>query len=145
MRNLKFNKRTPHFLSPAFAGQFNNFFNDDVFRTEYASSRPLVNISETEEGFGIELAAPGLSKEDFNIDLDKNLLTISVEREVENKEEGDNYTKREFNFTSFKRSFTLPETVDTDAIKGAYENGVLTLTLPKKAEVQKQKRAIEIA
>lgn len=145
MRNLKWVKRNEPFLPSVLADQFNTFFNDDVFRNEYTRSRPLVNISENETGFGIELAAPGLSKEDFNIDLDKDLLTISVEREVENKEEGDNYTKREFNFTSFKRSFTLPETVDTDAIKGAYENGILTLTLPKKAEVQKQKRAIEIA
>lgn len=145
MRNLKWVKRNEPFLPAALAGQFSNFFNDDAFSNEYSSSRPLVNISETEEGFGIELAAPGLTKEDFKIDLDNDLLTISAEHKEENTEEGDKYTKREFNFTSFKRSFTLPDSVDTEAIKGAYENGILTLTLPKKAEVQKLKRAIEIA
>lgn len=145
MRNLKWVKRNEPFLPSVLADQFNTFFNDDVFRNEYSSSRPLVNISENENGFGIELAAPGLSKEDFNIDLDNDLLTISAERKVENTEEGDKYTKREFNYTTFKRSFTLPESVDTEAISGTYENGILNITLPKKAEVQKLKRAIEIA
>lgn len=146
MRNLRWVKRNEPMLPSTFVDSFNSFFNDDIFRNdEVASSRPLVNISETETGFGIELAAPGLSKEDFKIDLDHNLLTISVDKKAENTEEKDNYTKREFNYFSFKRSFTLPETVDSEAIKGSYENGVLQVSLPKKAEVQKAKRAIEIA
>ncbi len=145
MRNLRWVKRNEPFLSTAIADQFNTFFNDDFFRNEPVSARPLVNIAETDTSFGIELAAPGLSKEDFHIDLDKNLLTISADKKVESTDEGSNYSKREFNYFSFKRSFTVPETVDVKAIKGSYENGVLHVTLPKKAEVQQAKRAIEIA
>lgn len=124
---------------------FNNFFNDDFFRQENVATRPLVNIAESEEAFNIELAAPGLSKEDFNIDLDNDILTISVEKQIENKEEGDKYTKREFSYSSFKRSFTVPETVDTEAIKGTYSNGVLNIALPKKEAEVPTKRAIEIS
>lgn len=145
MRNLNWVKRHEPFLSTAVADQFNTFFNDDFFRKEPVNARPLVNIHETETGFGIELAAPGLSKEDFHIDLDKNLLTISADKKAETTEGESTYTKREFNYFSFTRTFTVPETVDTEAIKGSYENGILTVSLPKKAEVQKAKRAIEIA
>lgn len=145
MRNLRWVKHNEPLLPSAIADQFHSFFNDDVFRKEFVSSRPLVNISESEEAFNIELAAPGLEKGDFNIDLDKEILTISVEKEVNNEETGDNYTKREFNYQAFKRSFTIPETVDVDAIRGTYTNGILSVTLPKTAEVKNQKRAIEIA
>lgn len=124
---------------------FNNFFNDDFFRHEVVNTRPLVNIAENDQAFNIELAAPGLSKEDFNIDLDNDILTISVEKQTENKEEGDKYTKREFSYSSFKRSFTVPETVDVEAIKGTYSNGVLTIALPKKEAEVPTKRAIEIS
>jgi HSP20 family protein len=109
---------------------------------------PAVNIKETDTSFGIELAAPGKKKEDFNIEIDHNVLTISSEEKAE-KEEKDTegkYTRKEFSYSSFRRAFTLPETVNTENINATYENGVLHIALPKREEaLPKPKRLIEIA
>ena len=106
---------------------------------------PAVNIKETDTSFGIELAAPGKTKEDFNIEIDHNVLTISSEEKSEKEEVQGKYTRREFNYSSFRRAFTLPETVNTDSINATYENGVLYVALPKKEEaLPKPKRLIEI-
>ena len=105
----------------------------------------MVNISEDADGFLIELAAPGLTKEDLKVDVDKNLLTIKAEKATEEtkNEDKDNknnskYTRREFNFTSFKRSFTLPESVAKDKVSASYENGILKVSVPKKDEAKPQ-------
>jgi len=106
---------------------------------------PAVNIKETDTNFGIELAAPGKAKEDFNIEIDHNVLTISSEEKSEKEETQGKYTRKEFNYSSFRRAFTLPETVNTDSINAIYENGVLHVSLPKKEEaLPKPKRLIEI-
>ncbi|MEO9513876.1 MAG: Hsp20/alpha crystallin family protein [Flavobacteriaceae bacterium] len=106
---------------------------------------PAVNIKDNTAGFELELAVPGLKKDDFKVEIDNDILTISSEITSENKETKDNYTRREFSFTSFKRAFTLPETVDGTKIDASYENGVLKLTLPKKDEaLPKPKRLISI-
>ncbi len=106
---------------------------------------PAVNIKETDTNFGIELAAPGKTKEDFNIEIDHNVLTISSEEKSEKEETQGKYTRKEFNYSSFRRAFTLPETVNTDSINAIYENGVLHVSLPKKEEaLPKPKRLIEI-
>jgi HSP20 family protein len=106
---------------------------------------PAVNIKETDTSFGIELAAPGKTKEDFNIEIDHNVLTISSESKSENEETQGKYTRKEFNYSSFRRAFTLPETVNTENINATYENGVLNVALPKKEEaLPKPKRLIEI-
>jgi HSP20 family protein len=106
---------------------------------------PAVNIKETETNFIVELAAPGKKKEDFNIELDDNMLTISSETTSEQEENEGKYTRKEFSYASFKRSFTLPEIVNEVEIKASYENGVLHVTLPKLAEaLPKPKRLIEI-
>ena len=113
----------------------------------YAPNIPAVNIKETDTAFGLELAAPGKTKEDFIIEIDHNVLTISSEtkNETEQTENNGRYTRREFSYTSFRRAFTLPETVNTDAINAVYENGVLLITLPKKEEaLPKPKRLIDI-
>lgn len=108
-------------------------------------SVPPVNIRETDTTYEVELSAPGKSKEDFNIDLDQNVLTISSEFKNENQTEDRKYTRREFSFSSFRRSFTLPETVNDDNITARYENGILMLTMPKKEEaLPKAKRSIQI-
>jgi HSP20 family protein len=107
---------------------------------------PPVNIRETEDAYSVELMAAGLKKEDFNIEVDKDLLTISAEIKSENttQEEGK-FTRREFSYSSFRRSFTLPETVKEDDINASYQDGVLKITLPKKEEaLPKPKRMIEI-
>jgi HSP20 family protein len=109
---------------------------------------PAVNIKETDTNFGIELAAPGKTKEDFNIEIDHNVLTISSEEKNEKEEKNTEgkYTRREFSYSSFRRAFTLPESVNADSINATYENGVLHVTLPKREEaLPKPKRLIEIA
>jgi HSP20 family protein len=109
---------------------------------------PAVNIKETENNYEVEMAAPGMKKEDFKIELDNNILTISSEKSEESHE-GDGkerYSRREFSYQAFQRSFTLPkEVVDEDKIEAHYKEGVLQLTIPKREKAkQKQPRKIEI-
>jgi HSP20 family protein len=103
---------------------------------------PSVNISETDKEFKIELAAPGLKKEDFKVAVDKGILTISSEKQTEKTEEKKNYWKKEFSYNQFSRSFQLPENTLADKIDAKYENGILNVILPKKevsvAEPQKE-------
>jgi HSP20 family protein len=107
---------------------------------------PPVNIKESEGAFSVALVAPGLSKEDFKIEVEKGLLTISSEAKAEEVKEDGRYTRREFVHTAFKRSFTLPDTVNEEGINASYDSGILTLLLPKKDEAQiKTKRMIEIS
>jgi HSP20 family protein len=125
---------------------------DEMFKDWMGGSQmmnkmvPPVNIRENENGFTVELMAAGLKKEDFNIEVDNDLLTISAEIKAEAKEEGGKFTKREFGLASFKRSFHLPETVNEESINAVYQDGILKLALPKKEEaLPKAKRLIEIA
>ena len=112
---------------------------------------PPVNISENKEGFEIEMAAPGYQKTDFAANVDGNTLTISVDKNTENQGNENEVTKeteqyiyrQEFSFNSFSRSFTLPEGVDTEKIQGSYENGILTISIPKLPE-EVTKKSIEI-
>jgi HSP20 family protein len=103
---------------------------------------PAVNIKETEDHFTVEVAAPGMKKEDFSIELDNNLLTISSEKTDEREQkDGERYTKREFSYQSFQRSFTLPQNmVMEEKIEAKYKDGVLHLTIPKKEEAKKKPR-----
>ena len=131
---------------------------DDMFRTDWlggttnvnsiGTSIPAVNIQETEDSFNVEVAAPGMSKEDFNIELDNDVLTISSEDRKE-KETTDNegrYTRKEFSYSTFKRAFSLPDSVDSSKISASYNNGVLEIALPKKEEAKVQaKRMIDIS
>jgi HSP20 family protein len=105
---------------------------------------PAVNIAEHEGGFRLEVAAPGLKKEDFKINLENNVLTISAQQEQKNEESTEKYTRKEFSFTSFRRAFTLPNTIDGEHINAAYTDGVLKVELPKKEEAKKTPRTIEI-
>ncbi|NJB37509.1 Hsp20/alpha crystallin family protein [Croceivirga sp. JEA036] len=125
----------------------NEFFTPDWFggMENFKNNVPAVNIKETEKEFELELSIPGFSKEDFNVEVDKDVLTISSEVKKADEQTEDNYTRREFSISSFKRAFTLPESVNSDAINAAYENGILKLTLPKKEEaLPKPKRLIQI-
>lgn len=99
---------------------------------------PLVNIKEDNDNFLVEMAAPGMEKNDFRVELDGNLLTITSEKQNENEvKEGERYSRREFSYQSFQRSFQLPkEVVDADKIEAKYENGVLRLVIPKKEEAK---------
>ncbi len=131
---------------------WDNFFSKDLM--DWGSSNfsttdttlPAVNVKESDDAFEIEVAAPGMSKEDFRVKLENNLLTISSEKKEEKKEEEKgHYTRREFSYQSFQRSFTIPESVvDGGKISAKYGDGILCITLPKKEEV-KPKPAREIS
>lgn len=111
----------------------------------YKQYSPAVNVKETDNGFELEMAIPGRKKDDFKIEIDKEVLTISSEINKEENETEGNYTRREFSFSSFKRVFSLPETIDADKINASYEDGILKFVLPKKEEaLPKPKRMIEI-
>ena len=107
---------------------------------------PSVNIRETNDNYEVEVAAPGMDKKDFKITLDGNLLTISSFKQQSSEETEDRYTRREFSYQSFQRSFQLPkDVVDQDKISARYENGLLNLSIPKKEEAKKAPKLIEIA
>ncbi|MCJ7466547.1 MAG: Hsp20/alpha crystallin family protein [Maribacter sp.] len=107
---------------------------------------PAVNIKENEKDFELELVVPGRKKKDFNIEVDKYVLTVSSEIKNEETKTEDNYTLREFACSNFKRAFTLPETVEVDKIKATYVDGLLKCSLPKKLEaLPKPKRMIELS
>lgn len=105
---------------------------------------PPVNIHEDEQSYTLSMAAPGYEKTDFNVEMNDNILTISAEKKAEQKEETSKTIRREFSYKSFKRSFTIDEKIDKDNIQAKYENGVLTLQLPKKMEVAKNNKVISI-
>lgn len=128
-----------------------NFFDDDFFDNKWLEKKlkhtlPAVNIKENKNEFNIEFAAPGFAKKDFNIDLDDNVLIISAEKEKEKNEENDNFTRKEFSYNSFSRSFTLPKTINGDKIDAKYTDGILKLSIPK-MEVTKllPKKEIKVA
>ncbi len=134
-------------LSSLLDDVFNSNFGNVSFNSHWPATVPSVNITENDDAFLLELAAPGLTKDDFNITLNNDQLEISVSQEnkAEQKEEGQWYRK-EFNFTSFKRSFHVNNTIDTESIIAEYLNGILTLTLPKKEEAKpKAPKTIAIA
>jgi HSP20 family protein len=133
---------------------FDDLFNRDLINWGLVNNSatnttlPSVNIRETNDNFIVEMAAPGMTKDDFKIELDGNLLTISSEKEDRNEmKDGEKYTRQEFSYQSFQRSFQLPkDVVDSDKIQAKYENGVLNLVVPKKEHAkQKPPRMIEIA
>ena len=106
---------------------------------------PSANVTESKDDYKISIAIPGYKKNDFNIDIDGNLLTVSSEKE-ENKDEKDSrHTRREYNYSSFSRTFTLPDEVSKDKIEAVYEDGVLKLMLPKKEEAKKMMMSKHIA
>jgi HSP20 family protein len=145
MTLVKFNNGArKHAIAPRFVDVFDSVFNDQFFAPAVVNKVPAVNIAEAEAGFEIELAVPGLKKEDIKINLDKNLLTVSAEVKKEETAQAKNYTKKEFGYSNFSRSFTLPETVDQNNIEAEYTNGVLKLTVAKKEEAKLQAREISV-
>tara|TARA_R110002050_G_scaffold77282_7_gene164921 strand:- start:4011 stop:4463 length:453 start_codon:yes stop_codon:yes gene_type:complete len=131
---------------------FDRFFDTNLFdwsNRNYSTTNttlPAVNIKEDHDGFEVEVAVPGFDKKDFKIDLNNSLLTISSEKKMDDEtKEGQQFTRREFSYQSFSRSFTLPQTVESDKIVAKYENGILKVNIPKKEEVKpKPPKQIEI-
>lgn len=138
-------------LFPSGPSFFDDFLTRDLFDGSIAhrskdSSFPSVNIKEDENTFEVAVAIPGFKKDDFNIELENDVLTISSEKESKAETEDANYVRREFGYSSFKRAFTLPENmVDGDKVKANYTDGVLHISLPKKEEAKpKPARAIQV-
>ena len=139
MTLVKFaNGQKNHAVNPFFSDVFDSILNDSFLNDRSSNRVPAVNIAETENEFQIELAAPGLKKEDFKINLDKNVLSVSSEKKVENVEEGKKFSKREYSYNAFTRSFTLPETADHANISAEYTDGILKLNVAKREEAKFQ-------
>ncbi|MFO7938167.1 MAG: Hsp20/alpha crystallin family protein [Bacteroidales bacterium] len=135
MTLMKFSDRLPSMFDHFFDNELMNWSNRNYSTTN--TTLPSVNIKEDEEAFHVEMAAPGLEKKDFNIELNNNVLTISSEKEREHEEkDGEQFSRREFSYQSFNRSFTLPEIVESDKIKARYDNGILKVDIPKKEEAK---------
>jgi HSP20 family protein len=139
--------------NPLFTGRPITQMLDDVFSrsiadfmgADSAATIPSVNISENSDAFVVELAAPGLEKKDFSITVDQDQLIISCTKELENEEhEAGKWTRKEFNYHSFKRSFNLSDRIDVEHIGASYEQGILRVTLPKKEEA-KERGPMQIA
>jgi HSP20 family protein len=136
---------------PAWSNWIDDLFNSDlpsVFSSTFNNglTLPKVNIKETADAYFVEMAAPGLKKSDFHIDLKNESLSISTEIEEENETKEEQYTRREYGYSSFKRIFSLPESVDDNKIKAKYIDGVLSIHLPKKEEAkQKPAKTIHIS
>jgi HSP20 family protein len=144
MSLIKWNKQDE--LFPSLPSFFDDLWGRDfVSGVQTGTSVPAVNITESKNAFDVELAAPGLKKEDFKINTDNGIMTISSEKNEETVSEDEKVTRKEFSFSSFQRSFTLPESVRLDKINATYKDGVLKIELPKKEEAKKQPpRLIEI-
>jgi len=136
---------------PSTSNWLDDIFNRDlpsVFTSNFNTgvSLPKVNIKETADNYVIEMAVPGLKKSDFKLDLDHHVLSISTEKKETHEEQQENYTRKEFGYSAFKRTFTLPETVNDDKISANYQDGILNILLPKKEEAkQKPARQIKIS
>jgi HSP20 family protein len=126
-----------------------DFFDDErFFGSPWLTGRslPAVNIKENDKSYEIEVAAPGYDKKDFNISIDNGLLTVSAEKREEKEKKEDNYTRREFGFSSFSRSFNLPTNINDEHVDAKYTDGVLKLTIEKKQESNgKARKAISVS
>lgn len=136
LNNQTFNTIADHL----FNGSISDFIGSD-----FVHSQPAVNITETNDAFKLELAAPGLEKEDFDLNIEDKHLKISVKKEKEETKEDQKFTRREFAYTAFERSFKLSDKVDLAKISATYENGILQVNVPKKEEAVVVKRNIEIS
>lgn len=127
---------------------FDTLFGKDFFDYNFNSSVanvPATNIKETKDEYTLQLAAPGMKKSDFKIEVNNNVLTISSETETSKEEKNEGYTRKEFSYHSFSRSFNLPQTVNKDAITASYTDGLLNISIPKRDEAkEKPSRLIDI-
>jgi HSP20 family protein len=124
---------------PRFSNMFENFFENEfpsVTQSEYFKTPALVNVQDTKDSYAIQVAAPGFKKGDFSVKVENNLLTITGEKKQETEVVEQKFKRKEFNFASFSRAFTLPKTIDVEKIAASYEDGILTVTLPKKEEAK---------
>ncbi|MGF7042715.1 Hsp20/alpha crystallin family protein [Mucilaginibacter lappiensis] len=144
MTLVKFNNNRNNSLLPGINDVFESIFNDTFVSDRMVTRVPAVNISESENNYHVELAAPGLKKDDFKLNLERNNLTISVETSANQQDNAKNYNKREYSYSSFVRSFTLPESADDSRIDASYTDGILHIDIAKREEAKLVRRQIEI-
>ncbi|MGY3211266.1 Hsp20/alpha crystallin family protein [Mucilaginibacter sp. HD30] len=144
MTLVKFGKEHKNGLVNPFYNDVYSLLNDSFFNEKFAATVPAVNIAENENAFEVALAVPGLKKEDIKINLDKNVLSISADKKTETTDENKKFSKREYNYNSFSRSFTLPQSADSSKIDAEYVDGVLTLSIAKKEEAKNLSREITL-
>lgn len=135
-------------LERPFASLFENFFGRDIddFLGDWKGTQPAVNVLDTKDNYKVEVAVPGMLKDEFDVKLENDLLIISGKKENEKEESKDNYMRKEFSYSSFQRSFHLPaEAVDSEKIEATYRDGILHVTIPKKEEVKRTDKAKHIA
>jgi len=127
---------------PTLSNFFDDFFTRDLFSwpsdSSTGTSIPKVNIYETDNEFHVEMAAPGMTKDDFKVELDNNMLTISSEKETNTRDDKKNYQRREYSYQSFTRSFHLPDSAEAEKINAKYVDGILNLIIPKKEEAKRK-------
>jgi len=136
------------FFSNGFLNEFMNRSVGEFVGADAQVSQPAVNVTETNEAFKVELAAPGFDKQDFSLNVEQDQLIVTAqkaEKTVAGEPVKDRVLRREFRYESFKRSFKLPNTVNQDSISAVYENGILNIELPKKEEVKPVIKAIQVA
>ncbi|WP_234571500.1 Hsp20/alpha crystallin family protein [Rhodohalobacter sp. 614A] len=141
MTLIKYNQPGRDIFGKRFSDIMDEFFNDAV-ATRQTSFAPSIDISETDKQYLIDVELPGISKEDIDLNIENNTLTISGERKFEKKEDGKQYHRVESHYGSFSRSFTLPDNVKTDSINATYNNGILNITVDKSE--QQMKKQIKI-
>ena len=143
MTLVKFNNKTRN-TAPYFNNVFDSLFSDALNKNQGVNKVPGVNIYEASNEYKIELAAPGLNKEDFKIDLKKDNLSVWAEKKIETDTQKD-YTRKEFEYNSFARSFVLPEGIDADKISAEYVNGILYITIGKQEEAKLTHKEIVVS
>jgi len=144
MSLVRFSNQVPSMFDRFFEGDLFDWSNRNFSNTN--TTLPSVNIKENPDEFKVEVAAPGFDKGDFKLELNHDVLTISSEKQMENEiKDDEHFSKREFSYQSFTRSFTLPNIADSERIDANYENGILKVSIPKKEESKpKPSRMIEI-
>lgn len=144
MTLVKFNNRTRN-TAPYFNNVFDSLFSDALNKNYAIHKVPGVNILESKENYTIELAAPGLDKSDFQIKVKKDTLSVWAEKKAADTAAEKNYSRKEFDYLSFARSFVLPESVDSEKIAAEYVNGILTITIGKKVDIQPESKEIKVS
>ena len=135
MSLMRFSSQVPSLFDRFFEGDLLDWSNRNFSLTN--TTLPSVNIKENTDGFEVEVAAPGFEKNDFRVELDNEMLTISSDKKIETEtKEGERFTKHEFSYQCFNRSFTLPNSADVEHIGAQYENGILRVHIPKKEEAR---------
>ena len=137
-----------HLIDSPITSLMNNFFGRDLndFSGDWKGTQPAVNFLETKDEFKVEVAVPGMSKENFDVKLDEDVLVITGKKEDNKEEKKDNYMRKEFSYSSFQRSFHLPtNTVEVDKIEANYKDGILHLTIPKKEEAKVERKPKQIS